>query len=479
MKIMSNRINTIDYFSPNLRNDELYKFFAVILDKGLSEYYYPEMDAMQQLYNPGSESYDPNYIIELLGGTSLSALISKLENKVAVSVMLPALYDLKGTKEGLETILKMINLEYQNIIYLRGRDGRTKVTIILKDGSVATDDEIKLLQQLANEMLPVCLTLTGVTNCSSVKNELGSTGDPWSASIGEHTLSTDFRLDRSILGRSQGYTAPGSDVATLLCSSTAGDIWVSEDNSLPSINGWRVTVAISELQAMQDDWALSRTLILSRQTPFNFIGVTATGGRGSIDELDLSSEYDITEKRQSYCYGVFVPGFSIMGRDANRLSHNATQRISSNALDEGKISRTVILSRNQVTHIKVCATNDHNWPEDIELLNTLDETSVDEAVLRSNAADIGVDQEYFADHYNEDYMNDGILGNVTGSHTVAVLSDIENDFFNSMEMTGYSASISQSLPEYDNQIDVETIHEARAIVGLYTQFDYDELDYKV
>jgi hypothetical protein len=477
---MSEQINTLEYFSPNLRDDELFKFFSTILDKGLRDFYYPDVEAMTSLYYPGSDAYNSEYMVKTLGGENLAALISLLQDKKSISVMLPGLHSLKGTQEGVETILKLIKLDYQNIIYLRSRTGCTKVTIVLKDQATASIDDLKTLERLAEEIFPVCLTLDGITNCSAIKKEMLNTGDKWVGSVGSHSLSTDIRLDRSILGRSQGATPPGSNVSVLLCSTDAIEIVVSENNDLPRLVNVDTSVAISHLNALWDDIILSRTLTLSRSDPKSRIGVTSISGRLNSDDLDLSTGSEISSKSSSYCYGLFIPGFSIMGRDANRLSHNASIRVTDIGLGEGRLSGGLSLSRGITTSLKVCKVTDRNWTEDILIPVQTQDLNVTEILTKTTAEDIIADQQYSELYYNSDYSINGIFGpSAAVASSVETLFTLADTFFSSISMSGSAYSTNVADSAYNTQIDVLEISEARNVPGLFSQFFYDELDYKV
>ncbi|WBU87736.1 hypothetical protein [Escherichia phage EP_H11] len=192
------KFNTLDYFSPNLRGNELYKFFSQVLDHGLETVVFPEMDKNTAIYDPSKPSYDPIYILELLGQPDLADLITTEVDQNSVSVLLPSILDNKGMKDGVDLIFKLINVEIEEILYQKTPEGCSLATILLPKNVILSTRQIKLIDRLSRKVFPICVRLTGIANC------LPDGVD----SLGSASLDTSWLLDTSILDGSVGVRVP-------------------------------------------------------------------------------------------------------------------------------------------------------------------------------------------------------------------------------------------------------------------------------
>lgn len=192
------KFNTLDYFSPNLRGNELYKFFSQVLDHGLETVVFPEMDKNTAIYDPSKPSYDPIYILELLGQPDLADLITTEVDQNSVSVLLPSILDNKGMKDGVDLIFKLINVEIDEILYQKTPEGCSLATILLPKNVILSTRQIKLIDRLSRKVFPICVRLTGIANCLPDGVE----------SLGSASLDTSWLLDTSILDGSVGIRVP-------------------------------------------------------------------------------------------------------------------------------------------------------------------------------------------------------------------------------------------------------------------------------
>lgn len=245
---MSKIIDVLNLFPPNLRTQELYIQFSKILETGLEEFYNRTTLEHRSIYDPSSEHYDPKYIISLLGGKNIAELVvssseertSEIENAGfdksnplfslasseqkdpvdinSVSMIVPGLLDMKGTEKGVKTVLKILGIDFENIILLKERSGCNKASVILKSGARLTLKQLENLESLLTEMSSLCATFTEITNCRDVKAKQMKANSEWDYSVGLHYLDKNIRLDRSKLDRVQGFSVPNTSMVISLCS---------------------------------------------------------------------------------------------------------------------------------------------------------------------------------------------------------------------------------------------------------------------
>lgn len=265
-----NVIDVLELFSPNLRNQEFYILFSKMLESGLAGYYNEQTHIHKNIYNPGSDAYDTNYIINLLGGKPITDLVIEGNNRnkthadslhrgtlrdqsltqadkdrisgfqikkspkeatltiseteeykidlVSLSMLIPGLLDMKGTRKGVETVLRILGIDFNNIILLTEPSGCKKATIVIKENVRLSEKQIQALEKLLSEISSTCVQFTALTNCKRVREESFRAYSDWDYDINYHYLDRNFRLDHSKLDAVQGYPVPGTRMVVALCA---------------------------------------------------------------------------------------------------------------------------------------------------------------------------------------------------------------------------------------------------------------------
>lgn len=273
MKNLENEklIDVLELFPPNLRDQEFYILFSKILEQGLLGYYNQQTNNHKNIYNPGSPSFDTEYIINLLGGKPISDLIIEGNNRskstqdsldrnvirdqnltdrdkeilsgfqikkspreatltiseeehykidlVSLSMLMPGLLDMKGTRKGVETVLRILGIDFTNLILLTEPSGCKKATIVIKDNVRLSEKQIQVLEKLLSEISSTCVQFTSISNCKRVRDESFTAYSEWDYDINYHYLDRNFRLDYSKLDAVQGYPVKGTGFVVSLCAS--------------------------------------------------------------------------------------------------------------------------------------------------------------------------------------------------------------------------------------------------------------------
>lgn len=264
-------LDVLKLFPPNLQDQELYVLFSKVLEHGLSGYYNTQTNNHKNIYNPGSPAYDNNYIINLLGGKAISDLIIEGNNRsrnkqdsldrnvsrdqsltekdkkvlegfqikrslkeavltiseeetykidlVSLSMIMPGLMDMKGTRKGVETVLRILGIDFNNIILLTEPSGCKKATIVIKENVRLSEKQLQVLEKLLSEISSTCVQFTSITNCKRVRGESFRAYSEWDYDINYHYLDRNFRLDNSKLDAVQGYPVKGTRLVVSLCAS--------------------------------------------------------------------------------------------------------------------------------------------------------------------------------------------------------------------------------------------------------------------
>lgn len=210
-------ISSISLFPPNMRYEPLFLIFSDILDKGIEQFYTDQTKSVENIYNPENAYYDPEYIIKLLGGVEIAELLAEDIDPKSIAMLYPDLIKQKGKQEAIETILKIIKIQYKNLQLLRDRAGCVWLTIILEDGAVVNVGDLRKFEKLAKKFLPTCVKLRSITNCSNARLIALNADSNWDFDIATHELDNSFRLDHSKLDVNQGYAIPHSDLVLKLC----------------------------------------------------------------------------------------------------------------------------------------------------------------------------------------------------------------------------------------------------------------------
>ena len=212
------KLKSSQYLPKNLRSLPLYQLFTELLDYTIDTWFTPLVESNRNIYNPYSKHYDADYIINLLGGKKILPLLDDKISKDSLSILLPKILDIKGTEDGLVAILKILKVRYKSFILLRDRNNCGKLIIILETGVTIDLPTLQLLEELITQFLPQCVQLIAITNCYSAKDQLGlDNPDEWDINVGAHKLDVNFRTDRSLLSRGEGYFDQKSRIHILLC----------------------------------------------------------------------------------------------------------------------------------------------------------------------------------------------------------------------------------------------------------------------
>lgn len=479
---MTDHISSYQYFPPNQRDLPLFKFVEAMLDHGIENYFYTNSDTVSGIYDPFSSSYDPSYILELTGSTTLASLLSSDVDQVSAAALVPMLTDLKGTAKGIDTILRFIKLQYQNLIKLKQRGGCNEGTILLKSGVSVSAEEIVLLKNLAREIFPVCLSLSGVTNCSSkYLMRDGYATDEWSYDVGQHKLSQGFVLGTSNLSRAQGTIVPGTSIASLFCNPDQEDIDIQElsGDQYLSLTASRSVAIAYDIIGLASAQYLDQNLVLSRGTSIDRLSISMIGSKSNSYDIPLDITADVSMNSYSYCYGVMVPGYNTLSRSDNRLSHNYTYSTGYGTVDFGKLDDSVVLSRGISNVVKVLSISRNYANDDCPTSVSDGISQITESFIntRDIVNDIHMEEQYDADIYDAGYQNDGLKLALSEVNTRDLVTEYTADITSSISTGTLKTSTVTSDQAYAISNSGTGHTENDYIRGLYSQFYYDELIY--
>ena len=212
-------IDVLSLYPPNMRYDSLPIIFSDILEKGIAKFYTQQTESVVNLYNPDNPYYSPEYIIILLGGSEIAELLKDDIDKKTISMLYSGLIKQKGKPEAIETILKIIKIDYERFQLLRDRNGCVWLTIIVKNGVVVNVEDLVKFEKLAKKFLPTCVRLRTITNCTDIKDKVNEADSDWDFDISCHYLDNNFRLDDSNMDIDQGFNVLDSDLVVKFCHS--------------------------------------------------------------------------------------------------------------------------------------------------------------------------------------------------------------------------------------------------------------------
>ena len=212
-------IDVLSLYPPNMRYDSLPIIFSDILEKGIAKFYTQQTESVVNLYNPDNPYYSPEYIISLLGGSEIAELLKDDIDKKTISMLYSGLIKQKGKPEAIETILKIIKIDYERFQLLRDRNGCVWLTIIVKNGVVVNVEDLVKFEKLAKKFLPTCVRLRTITNCTDIKDKVNEADSDWDFDISCHYLDNNFRLDDSNMDIDQGFNVLDSDLVVKFCHS--------------------------------------------------------------------------------------------------------------------------------------------------------------------------------------------------------------------------------------------------------------------
>ena len=259
-------VRSSDYLPSNLKKLPLYKTFTDILDYAIQTFFKPLSDSNQNLYNPISEHYAARNVIHLLGGDQLISMLDSNIDEKTVALLLPDLLDIKGTEQGIKTLLRLLGIEFEDLLLIKDRDGCGRVTIILKNNVDVSLEKIKLLEKFSHSIFSQCASLAAITNCQATKDALadGATVEQ-DLQINTHLLSYNFRLDRrSRMSRVESYQLPKTPVYIKLCNNETNVIDFAEHDEMSVFSSTRNTYQPEFVQTVVTQDLLNDTLVLDR-----------------------------------------------------------------------------------------------------------------------------------------------------------------------------------------------------------------------
>jgi hypothetical protein len=337
-------VSTITYLPPNDRYQNLYKAITPPLDEAINKYFVPPVSDIEATYNPSNSSYDSDKIINLLGAKTLSNLLSGSIDKSALSMILTDLLNMKGTLQGFETLLQLLNIQYEQILFDVQPNGCTDATLVFKNGQRINLIDIQNLEQFANELFPLCLTLTGITNCDT----LISPYNHQPISLGEHFLDINFVTDLSKLDLSYGISQGSSGLSVLLCNDTTTDLNATE-LLINSVLLTRIDTT-DLLYVPIYNFYLDNTLILDVSVPsIAFMFETIEGRSFSTDLIYSGYYFDVNVRAQSEYY--FKLDIDLLDKtDFRPLDGYLPYTYTTNAVDSGFIlDKTLLDSSTTIT----------------------------------------------------------------------------------------------------------------------------------
>lgn len=225
-------IDVLSLYPPNMRYDSLPIIFSDILEKGIAKFYTQQTESVVNLYNPDNPYYSPEYIISLLGGSEIAELLKDDIDKKTISMLYSGLIKQKGKPEAIETILKIIKIDYERFQLLRDRNGCVWLTIIVKNGVVVNVEDLVKFEKLAKKFLPTCVRLRTITNCTDIKDKVNKADSDWDFDISCHYLDNNFRLDDSNKDIDQGFNVLDSDLVVKFCHSFSHYVEISYSASV-------------------------------------------------------------------------------------------------------------------------------------------------------------------------------------------------------------------------------------------------------
>jgi len=308
-------VRTLKYIPPNLQEAALYQTVSENLDRainhsistnGIDSISYTEnMSYLESVWDPSSDFYEAERVLARFGAKSLNDLMSDLVDKTTLSMIITGLYEIKGTQKGLETVLKLLKIEYQAIVYLKLDNGCTDAIIILNQYQRIEVSDLILIDKFAAQVFPLCLQLAGITNCYAYTSGAIYAGYN-TINLGQHRLDRDFHLDLSRLSRSYGIIDPtlSNTIAILLCNLSTADLTVVTDIPIDTLMTHGTLADMQYLAGSQG--ILDRNLYLDRFNQDLYYKFLTMLSHSTMHELDWTVGQEIDLRHYRYSYNAFI-----------------------------------------------------------------------------------------------------------------------------------------------------------------------------
>jgi hypothetical protein len=254
-------ISSIDLLPPNDRDKVLFNAITPPLDYTINSNIVPIISEIESTYDPSSEHYDPDKVLELLGNKTLINLLSPLIDNTSLSIIITDLMDMKGTIEGFQTLLSLLKIQYKNILFQEQPNGCTDVVLVFNNNQRIDLTTIQDLLKFSSEFFPLCLNLEGIANCSS----LISTINNEVIYLGQHKLDINFITDQSKVDSSYGVPLGTTGIILLICNTTYTDLICALSNDYDSVYIHDITNDLNVRIA--NNTLLDNTLILDGFPP--------------------------------------------------------------------------------------------------------------------------------------------------------------------------------------------------------------------
>lgn len=110
-------IESIEYVPQALRGQELFSRLTTLLDGIVGDVYTPNLDATINAFNPKGSGFDADALFGVIGGPDLLSLLKGSGIPDAtLSHLLPRLFNLKGTRRGLDLLLGIVLNESPGVV---------------------------------------------------------------------------------------------------------------------------------------------------------------------------------------------------------------------------------------------------------------------------------------------------------------------------------------------------------------------------
>ena len=268
-------------------------------------------------------------------------------------MILSDIYNIKGTRAAFFAILKLLKLNYKNIIYSVQPNGCTDIILIFDQDVRINIQDIASLDMFSKEVFPLCLTLSGVTNCATYETSASYAGQV--IPLGQHFLDYTFTLDMSRLDTAYGAIDPSisNTIAMSICNETVTDL--NSSITLPTTTVLTHDVVADMTYIRGSEKILDYSLTLDMFSPQQYYMFQATEGRATSNDLVYTHGPFGTNLSKQALYQFYLDRDLMDKTDFRPLDGYLPYVYSINALDNGLILDKTLNDSAQI--ISVINTN--------------------------------------------------------------------------------------------------------------------------